>query len=241
MITYVFTRKELSAAGQTCSQDYVVNARALVAGVGYRCCCFDGYKPTRVRFRRRMDDPGYGLLTTFQETGPVVVISAWDGHTIRILIDVDGCQRQVYNDWGEDHILLLSYYKENPWLQSWLMAGPGATDHYLPESVAAEADDPDFFRIDIGYDKFRMVYPGVSRFISVYDWRQIPRDAKDLSTTYLGDRKLKDIPLHINGPYRIIAVRHGVCQEFDENQDWDKLLVISPSQIKVFGKAGRLR
>lgn len=201
-IDTTFARKEATASG-VIEMEYCINARLLNDTTGYRAVALSPttLKPSPVVFRRRMSDPGRGVLTTFQRHAGLVVICAWDGTHIRFFIDSDGCQRQVYDDYRDDHRLLAAVFKENPWLKAWLMAGPGATDHYLPAEVAPESGDTGVYLNDLSYAKFCRMYPGIDKHINHQEWRNTPRDKRHLGavdTTVLEAEKISRI-----------ALRHG--------------------------------
>ena len=201
-IDTTFARKEATASG-VIDMEYCINARLLNDTTGYRAVALSPttLKPAPVVFRRRMSDPGRGVLTTFQRHSPLVVICAWDGTHVRFFLDSEGVQRQVYDDYRDDHRMLSACFKENPWLKPWLMAGPGATDHYLPTDVAPESADTGVYLNDLGYAKFCRMYPGVDKYIDHTMWRETPREKRYLSAVETSvDEAVK---------YSRLVFRHG--------------------------------
>lgn len=223
-IDTVFARKEATANG-IFDAEYCINARLLNPEVGYRAVALSPttLKPSRVVFRRRMSDPGKGVLTTFQKRSQLVVIGAWDGTNMKFLLETEGFQRQVFNDYKEDHKVLSAIFKENPWIKDWLASGPGAENHYLPTDLFPESEDTGSYINDLAYARFSRMYPGVSKHIPLESWRKIDRRDRHLSAVDMPASQLS------SG----LVYRHGAVVE-DTPMVGDKYISIDDGVLRIF-------
>lgn len=191
MINTSFTRRELAASGPT-DVTYRINARVHVGYLPFyphgeerkpitrtfRAVdfSFPQLKLMPVAFRRVKGDPGSGLPTTFQHAGDLTVIGTWINEKFHVYFQsLDHGEREVVDDYGDDHVLLKSLCKLHPWLWQWLQDVQASEEHFLPESVAPTSSDSGVYKMSIGYARLKATYAGVEDYISYADWMAVPK------------------------------------------------------------------